>query len=693
MATNITYTKTFRGERAFVNELPDAAGQVLTVISKDATEDEIFAQLHDVSKQAFNNAMTWLLEGGFIKLTDPDPFPSTKTPPPEPMQVDEISIDEFTNASKIIEPTKPIKKIAVTQDNKAETKTKLDALSNAVKEAKKNTADREAGKRKAAEAAKKEQKHLEAIAAAKLAAAKKAKKTARLATETEAENLAEINAKKAEWARLKAEAEEKAKAEAKRKAAIQTQRKEKLKAEEKEKADKWLQIKSQAKLKAEEEARLQRLAKAESEVRQQREKNSKHSKGIFRKWLAKLANTIKSLFIFTAAIACLALVAAHFINIPVLKKPAEEIASTLLQDTAHIKSVHVWLFPKPHILLKELTISNSTTISAEKIRIYLDAFNLKEKFYDHLNRPYKIKSLEVESLNMAQHDSSHFRSWAKAVKHQAVYKVNNITFKNTSLKLNAMPLPLFNAAVTLDDSGLLKKVSLQTADNAFKLGAKQVNGGYIIDASAINWKVPFYPHTLLNKLNANGLIKNDYLVFDSITSSLYGGELTGALKTNLAATELSTKGKFNLTGLAISNTPDKLELSQSLSGILTSQGNFSFNIDHATNKLKNTRLNATFKVKNGMLKKIDIAEAMRTRNASGTTNFDKLTGNLSLNNKQYQLTQLSLQDNQLRATGNANISADRHLSTNISSSIAIRNNIINTNLIIEGPLNALKVKN
>ena len=41
MVANITYTKTTRGQRAFIKGLPDAAGQVLMVIDGDLTEEEI----------------------------------------------------------------------------------------------------------------------------------------------------------------------------------------------------------------------------------------------------------------------------------------------------------------------------------------------------------------------------------------------------------------------------------------------------------------------------------------------------------------------------------------------------------------------------------------------------------------------------------------------------------------------------
>ena len=53
-----------------------------------------------LTMQAFKNAKTWLLEGGFIKLMDAESFssPNTIAPIADAIQAHEISIDEFTSS-------------------------------------------------------------------------------------------------------------------------------------------------------------------------------------------------------------------------------------------------------------------------------------------------------------------------------------------------------------------------------------------------------------------------------------------------------------------------------------------------------------------------------------------------------------------------------------------------------------------
>ena len=49
MTADIIYKKTNWCERAFIKQLPDAVGQVLTVMVTNSAEEEIFAKLQNVN--------------------------------------------------------------------------------------------------------------------------------------------------------------------------------------------------------------------------------------------------------------------------------------------------------------------------------------------------------------------------------------------------------------------------------------------------------------------------------------------------------------------------------------------------------------------------------------------------------------------------------------------------------------------
>jgi hypothetical protein len=642
MVANITYTKTTRGEQALIKELPEAVGQVLTIMNGDLTEEELLAKLQHLSDSAFRDAMTWLLEGGFIKLTDTEPFSFTQPDAAalSAIQVQEISIDEF------------------------------DATTNAIETDKEKT-------------------RLKAIERAKQISAAKAKEIAKLNAETEVKKKTEVIAKKEEWARIKTEAENKAEA----------QEKQRSEAEEKMKAAKWVQLKAEAKEKAEVEAKQQAIIKAAEQIKRQRLANKARSKNLIKQWLVKLFNGIKVLFFAVFFGLCLLVIVAHFVNIPVVANQLEKIGSERIQNNINIQSAHVWLFPRPHLLLKNISITDAThiqtNIHAKKVRIYPNVTNLKEKiiglFTTPNKDPYKIQLVQIESLGIAQKDLSHLLTWGKLLSDSQEYSLHQLAFEDLSLQITGLTLPPLYIDVFLNSTNTLRLATIHTIEKDFNLIINGINGDYLMDVDANNWRAPFSPFPAFTQLNATGVIKNDELTFSSIAAQLYGGNLTAKLSTNLISPKLVSTGSFKLDGLMMNKLANGLKFDPAVTGTLTSRGDFSVDIDQTSNKIHLYRLDATFNVQNGVIKKIDIVEAMRTKNINGSTNFSKLTGNVSMRNQNYQFNQLFLQDNQLQAHGQVDISANQQVSASISSSIALQDNPIDADLIIEGPITALKL--
>lgn len=673
MVANITYTKTTRGQRALIKELPDAVGQVLTVMEGEISEAEILNRLHNVSERAFKHAMTWLLEGGFIKLIDSTPLSFAPSIPfsDEAIQVQEISIDEF----------------AASTDAKGESKSKPIIMT------------------KADDAADKEKARLAAIQTVKRLTAAKTEEVARLNAEAEDRKRREATAKKEEWARLKTEAENKMKLEQKEQAEIQAkakalaevQQKEKAELEAKEKAGKWAQLKAEAKARAEEELKLQVIAKAEQQIKRQRLANHAHSKNWVRQGLIKLLNGIKSLFIVTLIVLCLLIAAAHFINLFPLIAPIERFASAQMGHQVKIQSVNISLFPRPHLLLKRVSIVDSASLHAQKIRIYPDLFNIKNKVISALTlpeeAPYKIQLIKIEGLALAQKDLFYLPAVAKMIANNQQYTLQKLTLENTDLQINGLSLPPLNADIALNASNVFKQAKIQSSAQDFTLTVTHINGDYLIDLFAMNWRLPLAPFPAFTQLSATGIIKNEDVSLSSVTGQLYGGQLAATLHINLASPKLASEGRFQLSDVMIDKIAQDLQLEPVVTGSLNSQGHFYLSFTSSSNTLNPPHINASFNIQNGVIKKIDIAEAMRTKNINGTTSFSMLTGDVSLKNNHYQFTHLFLQDKQLQAYGQVAISADQQVAASISSVIAIPDNPIHADLAIKGPVTALKLIN
>ncbi len=771
-----SYTKTARGLRALVKKLPHDAGLVLSAIDKNLTAEEINAKIGNIDETDLEFAITWLLEGGFIKSIKIDPFPNSmwNVSSNNAIEVDEIDIAQFTVSEKppVINKTKEElaaeaikqaefeakKKILEKADEearlraeaalKAKTDSEAETISNkealAKKVAEENARLQREAREKAeaeakAKAAAEEKARLEKAEKEKQAAIEKAEREAREKAEAEAKAkaAAEENARKEAEAKRKAEE----KAAAKEQARLEKEEKAKQKALEKtekeEHAKEEAAIKEQAKLELAEKARLKALDEAElravaqiaaekkalekaavkeqarlealavkeekaltkaHKIAKKQIKREKLVKNIRRnipgkQWLINIANNIKPISMFAIAVVLLLIIAAQFINMSILINPIEKIAKNTIQDNVNIHAINISLFPKPHLLLKDITVADRKTINAKKIRIYPNLLNLKDKLFNIAKGPYEIQTIEIEGFNIAQKDIERVVSWSGASSRNQELKIKTITVSDLLINLNVLQLPLFNGSINLDEAGLLKNAEFSSEKKNLKIVINKTVNDYILDIEGVRWRAPMSPYPIFTKIIGKGVIHNNVLSLNGINSDLYNGSLNTTLEMDFNNPKLASKGDFKIDSLYVGDMAKELQLDTQFDGKLNIEGKYAFEINQTSNSATFTDFDARFEVKRGQLRKVDLAEAMRSGNLSGSTEFKTLTGLVSFHNERYQFRNLNLKDNQLSATGQLSLTTDDHVDGVISTSIAVKSKTIRSRLLIDGPITALKLKN
>ena len=758
MDLSTIYTKTGRGARALIKKLPSNAGQILSVMGGTANADEIYSRLKKINEKDFDIAITWLLEGGFIRIITKEPFSDSIWAPvtQSSFQLAEISIDEFNDTVKAA--ADALSKV------KEDTKAKLEALDKADAEARERAetqAKAEAAAQREAEAKAKENAEAEAKIKAEIeakeqaAAEAKAKLEALERADAEARERAEALAKAEAAAQGEAEAKakENAEAEAKIKAKIEaqelaaTEAKAKLEAEElaaaeeKEQADAEAEIKAKIEAKeqatAEEQARLEASARAEAaaaaeseakkqaEIKAQMKAEMKAAAQAQRKQMIsgaklQLQNLLRSfnlnkvkktsgsllssilalsktLLMYAFVVLVLLIAAAQFINLRMLIKPIEKIASENLAEAVNIQAIHASLFPAPHLIVNGITVGDSSELKIQSVRmfpVFSSLINGLQKSTPS-QTPYQIDYIEVEGLSLAQQDLPHPALWLNAVNQHQQLKVNKILLKKMMIQLNGMELPELNGDILLSADGQLSNAALITEDKSLAFNIKHSADDFLIQIKAVNWRAPMSPNPVFNELTANGVIKNQRLTLSQIEGVLYEGALKANLIVDMTA-DWAIQGDLELKSLDLTDMALALKLNSAVDGTLSTDANFSFSIDSTTNQIATPSINARFKVNNGYLRKVDLIEAMHSnaRNApvGGSTHFTELTGNLLLNAQSYQFRNLVLQDKQLLAVGKLDISAQKIISGDIHSKIILPSQSIKSHLIISGSFDNLKLK-
>lgn len=148
------------------------------------------------------------------------------------------------------------------------------------------------------------------------------------------------------------------------------------------------------------------------------------------------------------------------------------------------------------------------------------------------------------------------------------------------------------------------------------------------------------------------------LKFDQLSASLYGGTLQGTAVVQPSAAMLESGVAFN--NIAAQQLVEALSNEVMLTGSLSGNAKLSVRMNEFERFPGNVQLNGNFKVKRGVLGKIDLVQAasnpLKGGHKGGQTRFEELSGLLSVDGNGYHLKSLKMSSGALLATGKLDIS-------------------------------------
>ena len=605
----------------------------------------------------------------------------------------------------------------------AEAKAKAEALAKAEEEARvlaeiQAKEEAEAQARAEAEA----QARAEAEAKAKAEALAKAEEEARVLAEIQAKEEAEAQARAEAEAQARAEAEAKAKAEALARAEAIAREKAEQKA--KKLAARKAAVSNFKKRVALKFRNLTKLTVGKSRISPKTVRppkvvnlsktiklpgafslpktiNLRKLKKVRKQWQSYFFSFVKKLFIYTSALIALLIIAAQLINMRMLITPIENLVAETIQAPVKIETIHTALFPTPHLTLKNVSLGDAkaaTVTTVQNVHIYPVLADLIDRLRDQntfLQKPYEIESIETEGLSLNQKDLHRPAAWLAAYSHHKQLKIKEISLNNASVLLNGLELPKINGNIQLNANGQVKNATLSTEDGNLTLDIDHSDASYRFNLKATKWRAPMMPNLMFNELSAHGFLENNTLTVPQINGYLYDGKLQANMVVDLT-TEWQARGDLDLKGFNLANMALDLKIEPAIEGSLNTNTNFSFNYNTTSNQLETGVLNARFKINNGSINKIDLIQAMRSSNINanigGSTHFAELSGSLALANQNYQISNITLQDNQLQAYGKVDIAADKTVDADVYTKIPLKTNPIKAHLMITGTTNSLKLK-
>ncbi len=382
------------------------------------------------------------------------------------------------------------------------------------------------------------------------------------------------------------------------------------------------------------------------------------------KWIVK---SMKALPIMVPATLVLLVVLVHFVNLGMLIKPIERLASDSVGEPVTVREVHAALFPRPKLVLADVSVGDTAAVKIGAVHIVSGISML----FDDVK---SLESIEISNVTLQPADVGRQMQWVNHAAKADKLKIGQITLKEISFQISGLELEPFDGKLIRTASGELSKIELVNASRNLTLLLVPQSGSCDLTLTASGWQPQQLKPLELDEITATGRISQYQASFNQIEAKAYGGTIK-------AQGVLDWSGRLHLSGnleLVKATLPRLLAAfgsGASVDGKLNIKAAFASNADQPLALVHDVEINANFEVQNGRLNGVALSHAVMSGPASKPlpeadfTRFDTLAGNLQFKDGLYRYRELELRTDQFRARGLLDIMPDQMLTGKISAEL------------------------
>lgn len=380
------------------------------------------------------------------------------------------------------------------------------------------------------------------------------------------------------------------------------------------------------------------------------------------KWFKRL------LVLFALLVAILG-IAPFFVSVDEYRPQIERLLSDRIREPVRLKSLRLAGLPLPHLVIEGVEIGKAD-VKVGRIAVTPDLLSL-------LTDTKVIRNVEVSGLVINQNALDRLPLWIasdpKAKPADFTVLVRSVSLDDALLKLQKTTFGPFDARVDISSAGQPERADITARDGKFKATIKPAGKKFNIEVQAKNWRLPAGPPIYFDELLVQGVATMEDANLSEIKAKLYGGTITGQTTVGWQK-GLQLKGSYAVSALELRELVPLFSPETRLSGRLTAKPVFSANAPNAE-QLKNAlRLETPFDIRDGVLQGIDIQKAatsLMTRDSSGQTRFDTLSGHFAMERGTQRITSLKVSSGSLAADGNVTIAPNKALSGRINAKVTV----------------------
>ena len=384
----------------------------------------------------------------------------------------------------------------------------------------------------------------------------------------------------------------------------------------------------------------------------------------------KPANLLKA-----GAIGIIVLIAAavgllHVVPLTFYIDGAQALISQRLQQPVTIANLRYALFPSAQLTLEHVTIGNQQQIKIKNIVVDAGPFALlgAQKDIDRV----VVNSLETDRDMLAQ-----IAAWAKVPAGAQALQIPRLSIKLIKLHAKPLDIPLFNADITFNRNGGLKKAVF--LDDKLRVEFAPKDRLWEVNFSAHGWQPPVGPAIEFDDLAFSAVIDGQQATFSGIEGSIGRGTFTGTAAASWKS-DIRVEGEFKLDNANLDRLLPAFTRNFAATGTFNVKGNYVLQGANLTALFDKPRIDAGFSAQRGELDNVDIVRAIQAPSRDGTrggkTAFDELSGSLQLADDHYAYHALRLASGPMSATGNVDIAPDGALSGRIAAEVGSKSIVV-----------------
>lgn len=380
------------------------------------------------------------------------------------------------------------------------------------------------------------------------------------------------------------------------------------------------------------------------------------------KWLKRLGVLVFVLVLLLGIVP-------FFVSVDDYRPQIERLVSERIKEPVRLKSLRLAGLPLPHLVIEGVEIGKAD-VNVGRIKVTPDLLSM-------LGDIKVIRSVDVSGLVINQRALDRLPLWTasdpKAKPANFTVLVRSVSLDDAVLKLQKNTFGPFDARVSISGSGQPERADITARDGKFKLAIKPAGKKFNIEVQAKDWRLPAGPPIHFTELQVKGVATLDDANLPEVRARLYGGTVNGQMTAGWKK-GLQVKGDYAVNDVELRDLVPMFSPKTRLSGRLTAKPVFSANAPNAE-QLKNAlKLETPFDIRDGVLQGIDIQKAatsLLTKDSSGQTRFDVLSGHFAMERGTQRITSLKVSSGSLAADGNVTIAPNKALSGRINAKVSV----------------------